>query len=149
MFQYPSTLWHQSSSSSSSSLISLENPSQSGQIKILLHAPYASTPCLDLPLTEINDASSSTPQQSLTTSTTTTTVRLTTASSTSPSTSSLNLAEKNKKQDILVKFWNQFNITSSKVSNETNYMIPRGGLVILIDCCTLVLGLISCILCIR
>ncbi|CAH8568886.1 unnamed protein product [Heterobilharzia americana] len=129
--------------------ISLENPSQSGQMKIRLHAPYASTPCIDIPK-QVNNASNlSTYSQVLSIPLSTTLLStLPTETSSSSSSSSEDGPHRNKKQRILVQFWNQFN-TTSKISIETNYILPRGILVIIIDSCTLILGIISCILCIR
>ncbi|CAH8626924.1 unnamed protein product [Schistosoma rodhaini] len=122
--------------------ISLENPSQSGQMKIMLRAPYASTPCIDISkqLHHNQSIMDSSFQQNSSGSSS--------SSSTSMITQQYNDDDDEKKYQLLVHFWNLLNSTLNQ-SIETKYILSRRLLVILIDSCTLILGIISCLLCIR
>ncbi|CAH8618013.1 unnamed protein product [Schistosoma rodhaini] len=122
--------------------ISLENPSQSGQMKIMLRAPYASTPCIDISkqLHHYQSIMDSSFQQNSSGSSSS-------SSSTSMITQHYN-DDDEKKYQLLVHFWNLLNSTLNQ-SIETKYILSRRLLVILIDSCTLILGIISCLLCIR
>ncbi|KAK4468151.1 hypothetical protein MN116_008316 [Schistosoma mekongi] len=130
--------------------ISLENPSQSGQMKIILHAPYASTPCVDISkqLRNNNNVSSNTYSSSSTSSEVSSSLSMTTSLSTPLSLSTRQYVNE-KKYRLLVHFWDRLNYSRFNDSIETKYMFSRELLVVLIDSFTLVLGIISLILCIR
>ncbi|TNN15036.1 Mucolipin-2 [Schistosoma japonicum] len=134
--------------------ISLENPSQSGQMKIILHAPYAATPCVDIPkqLRNSNNVSSNTYSSSSSSSSSLlevpSSLSMTTSLSTPLSLSTQQYLNE-KKYRLLVHFWDRLNYSRFNDSSETKYVFSRGLLVVLIDSCTLILGIISLILCIR